>query len=66
MIRKREVRTYEARLYCDKCHAEMELLETLLSYPPQYVYTCPKCGEEVTMNEKYPNISYEPLITRFG
>lgn len=65
MIRKRKVDTYETRLYCDKCNAEMEPVEVLMSNPPQYVYVCPNCGEEVTMNEQYPNISYERVITRF-
>ena len=62
MVKKTEVRTYINRLYCDKCGTEMETSPVVLTtYPPQYQYKCPKCGECTVSTNSYPYIEYENL-----
>lgn len=43
-------------LYCDDCDTVM-ILEpyTLLSYPVQYQYTCPKCGRIISLQDRFDN-----------
>ena len=56
------MRTFINRVYCDKCGAEMKASPVVLdSFPPQYQYVCPECGEYLTLNVYYPRTEYEDL-----
>ena len=47
----------ERILYCDKCGAEMYRDNIVLtSYPVQFCYYCPVCGETHTDFEEYDNV----------
>ena len=49
-----QVRTYNVRLYCD-CGEELAWNGLgLLTNPPQFPHTCPKCGFTTTLPEHYP------------
>ena len=62
MIKKTEVRTFINRVYCDECGAEMKVSPVVLdSFPPQYQYICPECGECLTLNVYYPCTEYEEV-----
>ena len=62
MIKSKEVKVYQDRLYCDECGEEMEFTGmALTSYPMQYPHVCPKCGKRHTTTELYPKIRYEVI-----
>ena len=62
MIKKTEVKTFEERLYCDKCGEEMKFTGmALCSYPMQYPHQCPNCGHRETTMVQYPYIYYESI-----
>ena len=43
-------------LYCDDCDKVMILQPYVLtSYPVQYVYICPKCGQIINSTDRYDN-----------
>lgn len=46
-------------IYCDICGEKMENNIQLLTYPPQFEYICPKCGNTEISKTKYPNITLE-------
>lgn len=47
----------ERILYCDKCGTEMYRDNVVLtSYPVQFSYYCPACGETHTDFEEYDNV----------
>ena len=62
MVKKTEVKTFINRIYCDKCGTEMRTSPVLLTtYPPQYQYECPKCGELLTSTVCYPCTEYDEV-----
>ena len=62
---KREVRTYEVRMRCDKCgKGFMECSDdgiALATYPPIYPHICSKCGYTKFYDCIYPKIIYERI-----
>lgn len=63
MVKKKKVRTYCERLYCDECGTEMEKKDDadplfLLSMDKQYKYGCPKCKAEQSSYTLYPRMIY--------
>lgn len=61
MIKKREVKVFEAHLHCDKCGAEMHHTgRVLYSHPLQYVMVC-SCGLTCNTQTKYPHLVYEAV-----
>lgn len=59
MTKRKIVRTYMDRLYCDKCGKEMEREknEDLLFYftmDIDYHYSCPACGDKQSSPYLYP------------
>lgn len=67
MVISKEVRVFQDCLYCDNCNTEMESTGSVFtSCPPLFEYICPKCGKKVNKHERYPSISYKPLITKYG
>lgn len=66
MEKFKEVSTYETRLYCDNCGAEMVEVNpgvVLMSFPPKYAYhcqnsECPAKGVVVYTDRQYSYISY--------
>ena len=54
MIDRKEVKTFEERIYCDECKYEMTNTKMLPVNPPKYVYECPNCGEENVTHTQYP------------
>lgn len=62
MIKSKEVKVYQDRLYCDECGEEMEFTGmALATYPMQYPHVCPKCGNRTTKDDIYPKIRYEVI-----
>lgn len=62
MIKSKEVKVYQDRLYCDECGEEMEFTGmALATYPMQYPHICPKCGNRTTRNDIYPKIRHEVI-----
>ena len=67
MEKRRQVKVYEVRLYCDECGEEMKEVEphvVLGSFPPQYAYhcvnsECPSRGKIVYGTHLYPYTCYE-------
>lgn len=58
----------EHKLLCTSCRIEMQMgeLESIfLTYPPQYVYVCPQCGNKITTKLSYPytEIVGDPICT---
>lgn len=54
-IIKKEAKIYISRLYCDDCNVEMNSSNiVMMSNPPQFTYTCPKCGKKLVLNEQFP------------
>lgn len=67
MIKKKKVKVFEERLYCDECGEEMKYTgETYLTCPQQHSYCC-KIGlegddkHEKLVKEHYPRIVYEEV-----
>lgn len=61
MVKRIEVVPYIEQLYCDKCGAEMKINDSvLMTYPPQYGYTCPSCDNCETSIKCFPSVEYEP------
>lgn len=59
MIKSKEVKVYQDKLYCDECGEEMEFTGmALATYPMQYPHNCPKCDNRTTMLDIYPKIRY--------
>lgn len=59
MIKSKEVKVYQDKLYCDKCGEEMKFTGMgLTSYPMRYPHKCPKCDNRMTMFDIYPKIRY--------
>lgn len=59
---KREVKSIEIDMKCDKCgDAFMRYDGTgvLMSNPPQYPHVCSLCGNKENYRKKYPYIVYE-------
>lgn len=55
MENRKLVNTYRVSMVCDKCGADMDKQpEVLMSNPPKYTYTCPRCGERVISSVSYP------------
>lgn len=55
MENRKLVNTYKVSMVCDKCGCEMDRqTKVLLSDPPKYTYTCPRCGERVVSSVSYP------------
>lgn len=62
MIKSKEVKIYQDKLYCDECGEEMEFTGmALATYPMQYPHKCPKCDNRMTMLDIYPKIRYEEI-----
>lgn len=62
-IEKVEMITYKVKAKCEKCgEGYMQSRgEALLSYPPQYIHKCNKCGYEAYYREIYPKIIHEEI-----
>lgn len=59
---KRQVIAYEVCAKCSKCGGELiEGDNVLLTEPPQFQYTCSKCGELFYATKSYPFIKFEPM-----
>jgi hypothetical protein len=59
-IKKTEIETFIENTLCPECNIELEKSdEVLLTNPPQYQYSCPKCNYTETSFEAYPKITYE-------
>lgn len=53
------VNVYIEHAYCE-CGEKLERgNEVRLTYPPQYSYTCPKCGKCETSFDIYPKVTYK-------
>lgn len=50
---------YELDLRCENCGGKMSCEEILTTYPPQYSYTCKKCGGTKVTPMSYPRLVYE-------
>ena len=62
MIKSKEVKVYQDKLYCDKCGTEMKFTGmALATYPMRYPHMCPKCDYRETHNVVYPTIRYEEI-----
>lgn len=62
MIKSKEVKVYQDKLYCPICESEMEFTgAVLLSNPAQYEHECPKCGKRLNLSKSYPCIRYEEV-----
>ena len=67
MEKRKQVKVYEVRLYCDECGEEMKEVEpgvVLCSFPPKYAYHCvnSECsskGRKVYSTHLYPYNCYE-------
>lgn len=67
MEKRKQVKVYEIRLYCDECGEEMKEVEpgvVLFSQPLKYAYYCvnPECsskGKKVYSTRLYPYTCYE-------
>lgn len=67
MEKRRQVKVYEVKLYCDECGEEMKGVYpgvVLDSFPPQYAYHCvnPDCSSEgraIYDTHLYPYTCYE-------
>lgn len=67
MEKRKQVKVYEIRLYCDECGEEMKEVEpgvVLFSQPLKYTYYCvnPECsskGKKVYSTRLYPYTCYE-------
>lgn len=49
------------RLICECGGEMMRFGPTLMSYPPQYVMWCGKCGAQETRYESYPRVMWEEV-----
>jgi Zn finger protein HypA/HybF involved in hydrogenase expression len=59
MVKEKEVKVFEERLYCDKCETEMRHMGAVMyTNPPLYEYYCPKCHNKLKSLEVYPSIKY--------
>lgn len=66
-VRKVEVKTYMSMIYCEMigCGFPLERINNVLStHPPQYGYSCPRCGFNKTSFVSYPKISYEEVLAQ--
>ena len=54
-----QVKTYVIKAYCEKCGEELVEPDILFTYPPQYKYKCPACGNETIYGTKYPSVFYK-------
>lgn len=55
MENRKLVNTYKVSIVCDECGANMDKqTEVLMSNPPKYTYTCPRCGDRVVSSVPYP------------
>lgn len=52
MIRKCKVQSFMTNIICDKCNEIMSSNDNtvLATYPPIYIYVCPKCGNVKTIS----------------
>lgn len=59
-VSREEVSCFRETIKCPDCGSEMVFDGMVLtSCPPQYPYTCPKCGYHCVKDELYPKITYE-------
>lgn len=64
LTKKTEVKVFMEKLLCPKCKVEMINKHpdySLATYPPTYVYSCPKCDKTVCTHIVYPKITYEEI-----
>lgn len=61
VIKKRqEIKKYLVWVECPECGTSLAADGNVLtSYPPQYPYTCPKCGYQTVLDKFYPSEEYE-------
>jgi uncharacterized Zn finger protein len=63
-IRRKEVKTFVERAYCEACGTEMEMQPFVYTTdPPIYTYKCPKCGKIVESRETYPRTVHEDVVS---
>lgn len=61
MEKKKEVKVFLTRKFCD-CGGEMVPDGMVLtSYPPHYSHTCNKCGKVEAYWDRYPKMEYEEV-----
>lgn len=61
MVKEFKVETFEERLFCDQCGAEMRPERVYCSSPLKYLYTCSGCGVSKITNEVYPKMIYKRI-----
>lgn len=63
MIVQTKIDTYRETLMCNDCGTEM-LWDgrKMASYPPQYLYECPKCGFREVLTVQLPRTIYQPVL----
>lgn len=50
---------YLERVWCDECDEELKSDNIEYStFPPIYIYTCPKCHKKFEFREEYPKVVY--------
>lgn len=60
MLKQRVVkRIIMNQMICDKCNKEKYCSQTLMTYPPQYAYTCEYCGETELSTVQSGTMTYE-------
>lgn len=59
MEERKEVKTYEVSLKCDKCGKDMKCEnDVIMTYHPVYKYKC-ECGYTCESITLYPHIEYK-------
>jgi hypothetical protein len=58
-IKSVEVNVFVDHLMCDCGEEYTQDGVVLASYPPQYPYTCHKCGSKTCEDQHYPKVRYE-------
>jgi len=61
--RKTACNTYKVEYVCDVCaKGTMEATGSVVcTNPPQYQHICTSCGHEGYLENRYPEIRYEPI-----
>jgi hypothetical protein len=58
---KKEIKTFMVYAMCG-CGGKYEPANIQYdTLPPQYLYTCNKCGDRKIFNDSYPKITYEEV-----
>lgn len=59
-IHEAEVKVYEVKHYCDKCHVPTYFSgQVFMTAPAQYQHICPNCKTNHNLSKSYPSIEYK-------